>query len=103
MYLDGFHFSPFKIDKNIISIWNDLVIIKNEKIYCQNKIISPEEFYDLFLEKSKYAWFVNDFIKFFECRKKAIPGSVAEFAVYCQSKFTFLSDEIFCDPPPPST
>lgn len=90
MYIDNFHFSPFEIKDNVMSIYNSEFIIKNEKIFHREKQISNEEFYDLFVSQAKDTWFVEDFIKSFKDRKAAIPDSISYFAVYCDYKFTFL-------------
>jgi hypothetical protein len=94
MYIDDFRFSPFKIEKNIIFVWNGEFVIKDNHIYHNNNVISSEEFYYKFLSTAEGTWFVKDFVRFFEDKKSAIPHSLAYFAVYCDCKFTFLSEDI---------
>lgn len=96
MYIDDFYFSPFRINKNIVSIWqgDGSFTVKDDKIYQDKKEITPEQFYDLFVSMAKDTWFVKDFIRFFEKKKGAIPSFIGSFAVYCDCKFTFLSEDI---------
>lgn len=96
MYIDKFHFSPFKINKNVVSVWHGAgsFTVKDGKIFQGKKEVTPEEFYDLFVSIAKDTWFVKDFIRFFDKKKKAIPNFIGPFAVYCDCKFTFLSEDI---------
>jgi hypothetical protein len=91
MYIDKFHFSPFRIDDNILSVWNGKIIIKEGKIFMDEKEINPEEFYDDFVRYGQGRWFTADFIEAYANNKKAIPLSLDAFAVYCDFKFSFLS------------
>lgn len=90
MYIDKFHFSPFKIDNNILTLWAGEVTIDGETITHEGVEITPEEFYDLFLEYARNTWFLADFIRAFEARKKAIPSSLKSFAIYCDVKVSLL-------------
>jgi hypothetical protein len=94
MYVDAFHFSPFEINKNIVSIYNGDFIIKNEKITYMGEKITPEQFYEYFFWRSNAAWFNRDFVKFYHNKKGAIPSTIAEFAVYLQAKFSFLPKDV---------
>jgi hypothetical protein len=90
VYIDKFHFSPFEINDNVVSICNGEWIVKKEKIFKGDKEISPDIFYDEFIEYGKGRCFTKDFIQAYEDKKAAIPGSIAEFALYCEFKFISL-------------
>ena len=90
MYIDKFHFSPFKIDNNSVSICNDEWIIRDGKIFGKNKQISAEEFYDAFIKYGENRWFTEDFMRAYKNRKAGIPSSIAYFAIYCDFKCTFF-------------
>jgi len=94
MYIDKFYFSPFEINQNVLSIWLGKFVIKNGKIFSGQKELSAEKFYDLFVSQAKDTWFVKDFIRFFENRKSAIPDAMSSFAIYCDCKFTFITEII---------
>jgi hypothetical protein len=93
MYIDKFHFSPFKIEDNVLSIYNGEYIIKSNKIYKDEKEISNETFYNEFVKISEGKWFANDFILAFQDKKDAIPDALFEFAVYCDFNLSFLSQK----------
>jgi hypothetical protein len=86
MYIDGFHFSPFGIKDNTVSIWSGLFRVKQGKFYHQEKEISAHRFYDLFLVRARDTWFAKDFEEAFSNQKGAL-ADIGEFAVYCQVKF----------------
>ena len=90
MYIDKFHFSPFKIEDNILDIYNGEYIIKNNKIFKQNEEISSEKFYNEFVKLGSGKWFTDDFIFAFQDKKATIPDAIFEFAIYCDFKLSFL-------------
>lgn len=86
MYIDDFYFSPFEIKDNVLTIWLGEYKIENGKIFNKGGEVSPEEFYLQFTQKAEGTWFSKDFVKAFENKKSALPDSMVEFAVYCQTK-----------------
>lgn len=102
MYIDGFHFSPFQIQGNVVSVWAGEVIIKKGEILHvkrgeRPKKITPEEFYDMYTTYMKDAWCTPDFIEAFREHKQAIPSWITEFAVYKQFKLTCLVKQVIAN------
>ena len=87
----NFHFSPFLMEDGFLNIYNGEYIIRDGRIFKSDNEMSPEMFYDEFVEISKDKWFVKDFKEAFSDTKRAIPHSLLDFAIYCSFKFTFLT------------
>jgi hypothetical protein len=90
MYIDKFLFSPFRIEDNVVYICNGEYIVKHNKIFKNEQEITSEKFYNEFILYGKDRWFTKDFISAFKNIKSSIPNGIAEFAVYCDFKLTYL-------------
>lgn len=86
MYIDEFLFSPFAINKNIVTAYNNHFRCEKEKLYIKGKKVSSEIFYNEFTKisgnRERDKILCAEFIRLFGNAKHLIPYELAQFAVY---------------------
>lgn len=92
--MQPFHFSPFHLEDGVLSLWVDRARIEDGVITYEGEVITPEQFYDLFMEYAEGRWFQKFFKAAYEERVEAIPHSLWEFAIFCRFYFTSYPTKI---------